>query len=114
MGMRKNGEPVQVKEKWAPLTKSFLKTTATFRYSDAGAIVYSQPDLRDSEPRLKDELVGISDLVLQSLELMSLPLPQHVLQPKQRIRVQKMLLVGLPEMYVPTHADVKYQYMGVR
>src|SRR5205814_1887466 len=40
--------------------------------------------------------------------------PHHALQPKQRIRVQKMLLVGLPEMYVATQADVKYQYLGVR
>jgi hypothetical protein len=45
---------------------------------------------------------------------MSLPLPHHALQPKQRIRVQKMLLVGLPEMYVATQADVKYTYLGVR
>lgn len=114
LGMRKNGEPVQMKEKWTPLAQNLLKTTATFRYADDGAIVYSQPDLRNTEPRFKGELVGISDLVLQSLELTSLPLPHHALQPKERIRLQRMLLVGLPEMYVPTQADVKYQYLGVR
>jgi len=114
LGMLKNGEPVQAKEKWTPLGQNFLKTTATFRYSDEGAMVYAQPDLRGTEAKFKGELVGISDLVLQSLELMSLPLPHHTLQPKQKVRVQKMLLVGLPEMYVPTQADVKYQYLGVR
>jgi hypothetical protein len=114
LGMRKNGEPVQAKEKWTPLGQNFLKTTANFRYADDGAIVYAQPDLRNTEPKFKSELVGITDLVLQSLELMSLPLPHHSLQPKERIRLQRMLLVGLPEMYVPTHADVKYQYLGVR
>jgi hypothetical protein len=114
LGMRKNGEPMQMKEKWQPLGQNFLKTTAAFRYSDEGALVYAQSDLRNSDPKFKGELVGISDLVLQSLELMSLPLPHHTLQPKQRIRVQKMLLVGLPEMYVATQADVKYTYLGVR
>jgi V8-like Glu-specific endopeptidase len=114
LGMRKNGEPVQVKEKWTPLAQNLLKTTATFRYADDGAIVYAQPDLRKTEPRFKGELVGITDLLLQSLELTSLPLPHHTIQPKDRIRLQKMLLVGLPEMYVPTQADVKYQYLGVR
>ncbi len=114
LGMRQNGEPVQAKEKWTPLGKNFLKTTANFRYADDGAIVYAQPDLRKAEPKFKSELVSITDLVLQSLELMSLPLPQHALQPKDRVRLQKMLLVGLPGMYVPTHADVKYQYLGVR
>jgi len=114
LGMRKNGEPIQAKEKWTPLGQNFLKTTAEFRYAEDGAIVYAQPDLRKAEPKFKGELVGITDLVLQSLELMSLPLPQHTLKPKERIRLQKMLLVGLPEMYVPTHADVKYQYLGVR
>jgi hypothetical protein len=114
LGMRKNGEAVQVKEKWTPLAQNLLKATATFRYADDGAMVYAQPDLRKTEAKFKDELVGISNLLLQSLELTSLPLPHHVLQPKDRIRLQKMLLVGLPEMYVPTHADVKYQYLGVR
>ncbi len=114
LAMRKNGEPMQMKEKWTPLGQNFLKTTAAFRCADDGAIVYAQPELRNAEPKFKSELVGISDLVLQSLELMSLSLPHHSLQPKQRIRVQKMLLVGLPEMYVPTHADVKYTYLGVR
>ncbi len=114
LGMRKNGEPVQAKEKWTPLGQNLLKTTATFRYANDGAVVYAQPDLRKTEPRFKSELVGITDLLLQSLELTSLPLPHHVLQPKERIRLQRMLLVGLPEMYVPTHADVKYQYLGVR
>ncbi len=114
LGMQKNGEPVQAKEKWTPLGQNFLKTTATFRYADDGAMVYAQPDLRGTDAKLKGELVGISDLVLQSLELMSLPLPHHALQPKQKVRVQKMLLVGLPEMYVPTQADVKYHYLGVR
>jgi S1-C subfamily serine protease len=114
LGMRKNGEAVQVKEKWTPLAQNLLKTTATFRYAEDGAMVYSQPDLRKTEAKFKGELVGISDLILQSLELTSLPLPHHPMQPKDRIRLQKMLLVGLPEMYVPTHADVKYQYLGVR
>jgi len=114
LGMRKNGEPVQVKEKWAPLAQNLLKTTATFRYADDGAMVYAQPDLRKTEPRFKDELVGVTNLLLQSLELTSLPLPRHAMQPKERIRLQRMLLVGLPDMYVPTHADVKYQYLGVR
>ena len=114
LGMRKNGEPIEAKEKWTPLGQNFLKTTATFRYAEDGAIVYAQPDLRSAEAKFKGELVGITDLFLQSLELFSLPLPHHELQPKERIRLQKMLLVGLPGMYVPTHADAKYQYLGVR
>lgn len=114
LGLKQNGEPINAKEKWNPLGKSFLKTLAEVRLSDEGAVVYAQPDLRQADPKFKSELVGISDLVLQTLELMSVPLPQHPIQPKERIRVQRMLLVGLPELYFPSQADVKYQYLGVR
>jgi hypothetical protein len=114
LGMRMNGEPVQAKEKWTPLGRNLLKTTASIRYSDNGALVYAQPELRNSEAQFKSELSAITDLLLQSLELTSLPLPHHPLKPKDRVRVQRMLLVGLPGFYVPAHGDVKYQYLGVR
>ncbi|MBS0266453.1 MAG: trypsin-like peptidase domain-containing protein [Planctomycetes bacterium] len=113
LGMTKDGEAVQAKEKWRPLGQNFLKTAASIRYAPDGAVVYAQPELRNSAPQFKDELVGISNLVLQTLELMSVPLSPNGFKPKDTVRLQKMLLVGLPEMYVPTHSDTKYQFRGV-
>jgi hypothetical protein len=114
LGMKENGEPVKAKDLWRQLNQQFLKTTAELRLSDDGAVVYAQPDLRKADPQYKEQLVGISDLVLQAVELLSLPPAKQTLVPKSRLRAQRTMLVGLPGFYIPTMADVKYQYLGVR
>ena len=114
MGARQNGEPVNTKELWTPLAQGFLKTSADIRYADDGTVINTQPDLRKVDPKLKKMMVAIGDQVLQSLELLSVPLPNRPLQPKDKIRTQKMMLVGMPGSFVAAQADVKYQYLGVR
>jgi hypothetical protein len=114
MGMKQNGEALKTKELWTPLAQAFVKSSADLRYSDEGAVVQALPDLRSIEPRLRDAATEISDQVLQPLELLNVPLQDRVLKPKDRLRIQRFLLVGFPGSFVPAQADVKYVYLGVR
>ena len=114
LGLKQNGEPVKAAELFNPLGQAFLKTSGSVRMSEEGAVVFAQSDFHQTDPNLKSELLSISDLVMQTMELLSVPFPQHTLQIKERIRTQRMLLIGLTGLYLPSQADVKYQYQGVR
>ena len=57
---------------------------------------------------------AISDQILQSIELLSVPLPDGTIRPMEKVRAQRTLLVGLPGLFVPVQADTKYRYLGVR
>lgn len=114
LGMKVNGESVNVKEKWAPLGKNFLKTSATLEVADNGFVVNSRADIGKADPDMKSIMTAISDHLLQSAEVLSIPLPDGVLRPMDRLRAQRTVLIGLPGMFVPAQADIRYQYLGVR
>lgn len=114
LGMKVNGESVNVKERWSPLGKNFLKTTATLEFADNGSVVNSRAELGKSDPELKSIMTAISDHLLQSVEVLSVPLPDAALRPMDRLRAQRTLLIGLPGIFVPAQADIRYQYLGVR
>jgi hypothetical protein len=46
--------------------------------------------------------------------MLSIPLPDRPLQPMDRLRAQRSVLIGVPGAFVPALADIKYQYLGVR
>ncbi len=114
LGMRVNGESVNVKEKWVPLANNMLKIGATLEFADNGSVVNSRVESGKVEQSLKSTMNEISEHLLQSVEVLSVPLPDGPLRPLDRLRVQRTLLIGLPGMCVPAQADIRYQYLGVR
>jgi len=114
LGMKVNGEPVNVKERWSPLSKNFLKTSATLEFADNGSVVNSNAELGKADPEMKSIMTAISDHLLQSVEVLSIPLSPTALRPMDRLRAQRTLLIGLPGIFVPAQADIRYQYLGVR
>jgi len=46
--------------------------------------------------------------------VLTVSLPNHTIRPMEKVRARRSLLIGLPGMFVPAEADVKYQYLGVR
>ncbi len=64
--------------------------------------------------QLQKTMTAISDQVLQSLELMSVPLSKGQFQPGDQIRARrKTLLVGFSGGFIPAQADLRYEYLGV-
>jgi S1-C subfamily serine protease len=114
LGMKVNGVAVNAKEELGPIGEGILKTSADIEYDDEGAVVQSQFDLSKADPKLKEMMGTISDHLLQSIELLSVPLPNGTIRPMEKVRAKPTLLVGLPGMFLPAQADIKYQYLGVR
>ncbi len=114
LGVKLNGEPVKVKEKWSPLSNNFIKTAATLEFADNGSVVNSHADMGKADPDMKSTLTAISEHLLQSVEVLSVPLPDGPLRPLDRLRAPRTLLIGLPGTFVTAQADIRYQYLGVR
>lgn len=114
IGMKVNGEAVNVKEKWNPIAQAFLKTSADFEYDEDGAIVLARSELGKTDPKMRAVITAISDHLLQSVEVLTVSLPNRTIRPLEKVRTKRSLLIGLPEAFVPAEADVKYQYLGLR
>jgi hypothetical protein len=63
---------------------------------------------------MRQDLLEINKQVLQSLGVLSVPLPEGPLAPDQTWKAQRMLLVGSLGMYVPALASMEYKYLGTR
>jgi S1-C subfamily serine protease len=62
----------------------------------------------------KEILGDVCDQVLQSLSVMTVPLPGDTLQPLQTWKSQRLLVVGPLGMGMLCRADLKYKYVGLR
>ncbi len=114
MKMTVNGDAVNMKDVWQPVVNAFVKTSADVEYAPDGTVVYTTHKVdKKLSAQLQKTMTAISDQVLQSLELMSVPLSKGQFQPGDQIRAQKTLLVGFPGGFIPAQADLRYEYLGV-
>lgn len=65
---------------------------------------------RDSRAAISD----ISDQVMQSLTVLTVPLSGETLPPLKTWKAQRLLEVGPLGMAIPAQADLKYTYLGLR
>ncbi len=74
----------------------------------------TKANLAKVPPVSRQFLSDVSDQVLQSLELVAVPLPAGSLKPLQTWKVQRVILVGNTLVGVQGQADIKYTYLGTR
>jgi hypothetical protein len=79
-----------------------------------GGPTTARADLAKVPESSKELINDVSEQVLQSLTALTAPLPGETLQPLQTWKVQRLLLVGPLGMGIPSQADLKYKYLGVR
>jgi hypothetical protein len=79
-----------------------------------GSVSQARPDLtkvpRPSQALLKD----LCDQMLQSLELMAIPLPDKQVEAKQTWKAQRNFLIGSAILAVPAQGDLVYTYLGTQ
>ena len=114
IGMKVNGEVLKNSDRWRTVGQNMLKTTALVEFENDGSVNRSQPDLRRAAKDEQESLKTITENLLQSLDIFYVPLPNGPIQPGAVIKVQRDLSVGLPGMFVPAQAVLKYQYLGMR
>ena len=79
-----------------------------------GNQVDTKSQLTNAPQALRAALVDINTQVMQSLGVLSCPLPAGQLEPDKTWKAQRMLMVGSLGMYVPAIADMEYKYLGSR
>jgi len=87
--------------------------TADLEMDADGSVARAKPDL-SKVPRVSREFADrITDKLLQTVELVAVPLPQGNLKPLQTWKVSRTLTLGTGRG-VPAQAEIKYTYLGTR
>jgi V8-like Glu-specific endopeptidase len=107
-------KPMAADKELAKIAQSvrFLKAQVTM---DArGNQVDTNSQLTNAPLKLSAALLDINTQVMQSLGVLSVPLPTGQLEPDKTWQAQHPLLIGSLGMYVPAVANMEYKYLGTR
>jgi hypothetical protein len=109
-----NGKPASNSDKLREIAKDARSLTAEVEIDPEGGITGGKPDLRrvprDSQGAMRD----IAEQVLQSLEVLSVPLPGNEVKPGHKWKARRHVLLGSLGMAVSALADMEYTYLGTR
>jgi hypothetical protein len=112
---------LKVDDKPLPGDADIRKTLADIRFLAAnvemdkdGSVASAKADLTRVPKASQSDLDDISDQVLQSLEVLSIPLPEKKVEGKDTWKAQRTFLIGSAVMAVPAQADLVYTYLGVQ
>ncbi len=112
---------VTLDDKPLPGTAELRKGLTTIRLLGAniemekdGSVSTAKPDLEKVPASSRAMLAAISDQVLESLETLSVPLPEKKIEPLDVWKAQRNLLIGSAIVAVPAQAEIVYKYLGVQ
>jgi hypothetical protein len=114
LGMLEDKKPVKADDDFKRDINNIRFVNADMDMEADGNTGRAKADLSKVPKVSRDFLNDVSDQVLQSLELVSVPLPQGKLKPLQTWKVQRTILVGSALMGVQAQSDIKYTYLGTR
>lgn len=114
IGMSVNNTVVKNSDQWKIVGQNVLKTVGIVEFEDDGSVSESRSDLKKLSKEQQQMIVEVTDHFLQSLDVLYVPLPDGKIQPSEVIRTRRDLSVGIPKMFVPAIAVLKYQYLGTR
>lgn len=74
----------------------------------------AEPNLTRVPARTREAVSDIADQVVQSLNVMTVPLSGDTLAPLKTWKAQRLLEIGPLGMALPAQADLQYTYLGLR
>ena len=77
-------------------------------------VARSKADLRQVPKGSQDMISDLSDQILESVEVLSIPLPSKKVEPLETWKAQRHFLIGTGLISVPVQADIVYTYKGVQ
>ena len=114
IGMSVNNTVVKNSDQWKIVGQNVLKTVGIVEFEDDGSVSDSRSDMKKLTNEQQQTIREVTDHFLQSLDILYVPLPDGKIQPSEVIRTRRDLSIGLPKMFVPAVAVLKYQYLGTR
>lgn len=114
MNVLLDDKPMAADKELAKIAGSVRFMSAEVSMDSHGNQVGTKSQLNNAPRAMREDLLEINKQVLQSLGVLSVPLPDGELTPDQTWKAQRMLLVGSLGMYVPAIANMEYKYLGTR
>jgi S1-C subfamily serine protease len=109
-----DGKPAPKSEALGEIVKNARLLTAEVEIDAEGGITGGKPDVRRVPRESRADLGEIAEQVLQSLEVLSVPLPGTEVKPGHRWKARRHVLLGTLGLAVSALADMEYTYLGTR
>ena len=109
-----NNKPIDKSADLRRMLTDIRFAAANIEMDKDGSMANSKADVA-RVPRQSRELISdVSDQILQSIEVLSIPLPDKTLTAKDTWKVQRTFMIGSAIISVPVQSDITYRYLGVQ
>ncbi len=107
-------KPMAADKDLAKIAESVKFMSAQVSMDAQGNQVETSSQITNAPRAVRSNLLEINNQVMQSLGVLSVPLPAGKLEPDKTWQAQRAFLVGSLGMYVPAVANMEYKYLGTR
>jgi hypothetical protein len=114
MSILEDNKPIEANKALQKYAQDTRFLAAEVRLDDKGGQVSGRPDLSKVPRGSREALSDISEQILQSLEVLSVPLPGGNVKPLDTWKAKRNLLIGSLGMEVPATVELTYRYQGTQ
>jgi S1-C subfamily serine protease len=112
--IKRDEKPLQSMPEALKMLQDVRSMAAEIEMDLDGSMGRSKEDLTKIPKASQGFFSDLSDQVLQSLEIMTVPLPSKKLEPKEKWKGQRNIVIGNAFVSVPASVDITYTYVGVQ
>jgi hypothetical protein len=112
--IRVDNKPLEKDAELRKMQADIRFAAASVEMDKDGTLGTSKADLRQVPRGSQDMVSDLSDQILQSVEVLSVPLPEKKIEPLEKWKAQRHFLIGSGIIAVPVQADITYTYKGVQ
>jgi hypothetical protein len=109
-----NNKPVQGDAELRQIARDARFLATEVEVDADGSLRRRQTDLGQVPRASREALADIGQQVLQSLEALTVPLPNEEVQPQHTWASRRAFAIGSVGMVIPAVADIQYTYLGTR
>ncbi|QEL15663.1 S1 family peptidase [Limnoglobus roseus] len=95
------------------MIQQLRNVTADVEMAADGGVEKAKANVNKVPPGPREDMQIITDQILQSVDLMALPLPSGEIKPLQTWKAQRVIDIGPSWASVSSAVDVKFTYLGV-
>jgi hypothetical protein len=114
LGLKLDDKPVQQNNDITKILRDIRFLAANVEMAKDGSVSAAQADLAQVPKDTREALSDLSDQVLESLELMSIPLPDRKVEAKETWKAHREFQIGPGFIAVEAKGDLVYTYRGVQ
>jgi hypothetical protein len=109
-----NNKPIERDAEFRKMQTDIRFAAADVEMDKDGSMANSKADL-GKVPKMSREMISdVSEQILQSVEVLSVPLPAKKIEVQETWKAQRTFLIGSAIISVPVQADITYKYMGMQ